>query len=78
MNERDVFNFKINGYLKFYFFNGWNSPLTERVEKMERAQPYRRKEDMKYILSWELLYWILIIPILIYTGGGTFNLRINA
>ena len=30
-----VSNFKINGYLKFYFFNGWNwPPLTEQLEKV--------------------------------------------
>ncbi len=33
-NECAVLNLKINGYLKFYFFNGWNKPLTERLEKV--------------------------------------------
>ena len=27
-----IFNFKINSYLKFCFFNSWNLPLTERTE----------------------------------------------
>ena len=33
-NERAVLNFKINGYLKFYLFNGWNKLLTEWLEKV--------------------------------------------
>ena len=32
-NGRAFINFKINDYLKFNFFNGWNEPLTEQLEK---------------------------------------------
>ena len=32
--QTSVLNFKISGYLKFYFFNGWNEPLKERPEKV--------------------------------------------
>ena len=34
MNGHAVLNFKINGPLKFYFFNCWNLPLTERLEEV--------------------------------------------
>ena len=33
-NGLAVLNLKINGYLKFYFFNGWNYPETKRLEKV--------------------------------------------
>ena len=32
-NECAILNFKINGYFKFYFFNSWNQPVTEQLEK---------------------------------------------
>ena len=34
VNEQTCRFKTINGYLKFYFFNGWNQPLTERREKV--------------------------------------------
>ncbi len=37
-----VLNLKINGYLKFYFFNGWNKLLIEWLE-LEHAHPHLRE-----------------------------------
>ena len=35
VNEQTaVLNFKVNGYLKFNFFNGWNLPLMKWPEKV--------------------------------------------
>ena len=55
-NGHVILNFKINGYLKFYFFNGCNQLLTEGLEK-SRNVPSPKKyciclySNMCYIIG---------------------------
>ena len=52
-NGRAILNFKINGYLKFYFFNGCITNW------LERAQPYKNFQWKFFVIN--LLFTMLKI-----------------